>query len=345
MLATLAKPEPKKSASSVSSSSTPSPVPPQSAPKFTRVAVNVKRAQTLTDPGSSVQKKHTWDSTFTIYVHETPAPWIQVVVAIETAASDEVFKVWNARIKSAWNDKFAITDRTTGVVYPIRAQIIRPTLQWPKHYTVDVVNQEKALGIRGLMGTEHMTKWGAHDPQDIPHEFGHMLGNKDEYGTVDGADWTAKYKLDDPSTHSIMRRGDEPVRERHFELIADQVKTVLGHDVKLTKVVQQPVPSVSVLALPRLLPVVAKKPGVSPSSSSSSAPAKSDMSSAPKQPVLVSSSSSAPKKADVSPVSVAPKKTDVSSASSASKKTVVSPIGVAPKQSVVVSSSSSSSSL
>ena len=68
-----------------------------------------------------------------------------------------------------------------------------------------------------------MTKWGEEDPQDIPHEVGHMLGNKDEYGTVDGHDWEAEYNELNAETHSIMHKGGQPPRVRHFNLICTEI--------------------------------------------------------------------------------------------------------------------------
>jgi hypothetical protein len=36
-----------------------------------------------------------------------------------------------------------------------------------------------------------MTDWGTADRTDITHEFGHMLGNAEEYFTTNGTDYTA----------------------------------------------------------------------------------------------------------------------------------------------------------
>lgn len=290
---------PKKPAIS-SSSSVPAPSvsSASSAPKSRTFEVNAARAQTLTDPGKVTPKAQAWNSKFTITVHPSPNPWIEVVAVIDVAADDKIFAAWNTQIQAAWNDKFAITDRSTGVVYPVRAQIVRPALGRPAHYAVQVVHDQKALLGRGLFGTEHMTKWGALDTGGVAHEFGHMIGNKDEYGTVDGVD----YSKPENAVESIMHNQDEPVRERHFALIADQAKTVLGHNVEVTKIVKHIAPSVSILNL------------------------------APRQSVASSSpSSSAPKQSDATPVKVVPKQTQVgsasasASASSAPKKPIAQP--------------------
>ena len=56
---------------------------------------------------------------------------------------------------------------------------------------------------RGIGGTANMLEWGG-DETDIPHEFGHMLGAKDQYGIVDGYNYgsgrtSGKNVMNDPS--------------------------------------------------------------------------------------------------------------------------------------------------
>lgn len=41
-------------------------------------------------------------------------------------------------------------------------------------------------GVSGIAGTTSMTAWGERDREDVTHEFGHMLGFKDEFYNVDG---------------------------------------------------------------------------------------------------------------------------------------------------------------
>jgi hypothetical protein len=57
-----------------------------------------------------------------------------------------------------------------------------------------------------------------------------MLGNKDEYGKVwNGKEWVDFGYADKPGPAiekegSVMSRGDQPVRQRHFELILSKVE-------------------------------------------------------------------------------------------------------------------------
>jgi hypothetical protein len=192
------------------------------AQRVTTIPVNEDSSQLLTDPGGAEEKRYHWKSSFVIYLYDAPAeaPAVKVVIFIETAADDRVFHQWNESIQAAWSNKFAV--RSGAKRYPISVEIARSTDF--KNYTVENIKQDASLGKRGLFGTEHMLKWGEEDPQDIPHEVGHMLGNKDEYGTVEGEDWSAKHDAGNRDTHTVMFKGDEPPRMRHFNMILDEIK-------------------------------------------------------------------------------------------------------------------------
>jgi Domain of unknown function (DUF4157) len=188
------------------------------------ISVDKAMSQSLIDPGKAAAKEYVWQSSFTIYLYNKAdeVPRVQVVIYISTPASADVFAAWNQSITQAWNNKFAIKSGVKS--YPITVEIIKVKGPEFKNYEVENVKQDVAHGVRGLFGTESMTKWGEGDPQDIPHEVGHMIGNKDEYGTVDGKNWSAEHNPQDPDTHSIMYKGGEPPRLRHFNLILEEIQ-------------------------------------------------------------------------------------------------------------------------
>lgn len=204
--------------------------------RYKSIPVDENISQELIDSGKTTTTKYSWKSHFVIYVYSEKgeAPQIRVTIRIITSAKDDVFDKWNKTVSSSWSNKFAIK---AGVnTYPITVELLRGDKTY-SDYTVENVFSTKAIAGRGLFGTEHMLKWGENDSQDIPHEVGHMLGNKDEYGTVDGRDYEKEHIAADTSTHSIMHKGNEPVRERHFSLILNKVKEsgTLGTDIKLVK--------------------------------------------------------------------------------------------------------------
>lgn len=210
--------------------------------KYKTIIVDQQVEQNLTDPGKSDSERYAWKSNFYIYIYNEAGelPRIQVVIWIKTAVEDSAFTNWQRQIANSWSNKFAIqADKD----YPITVEIARLNSE-ALHYDINAVDTGQALGGRGLFGTSNMLTWGVNDYQDIPHEVGHMLGNKDEYGIVDGKDYN---RLDYSHTNdnkNVMRKGDEPVRERHFNLILNSVKSILGNDAKLIKIIPRPVGSV-----------------------------------------------------------------------------------------------------
>jgi hypothetical protein len=84
-----------------------------------------------------------------------------------------------ANIQAIWNNRFVITDTTTGVSYPI---FLDPTTTGP------TFNQTVAVHKAQANEREDMLNWYADSAAvTMAHEFGHMLGLFDEYigGAVD----------------------------------------------------------------------------------------------------------------------------------------------------------------
>lgn len=206
--------------------------------KFKIITVNTQFEQNLTDPGKSDSNRYEWKSNFYIYIYndKNEIPQIRVVIWINTTAKDIEFENWQNQIANSWSNKFAI--KAANGTYPITVEIARLTQEKALHYDITPLYTSKALGQRGLFGTKNMLTWGVNDSQDIPHEVGHMLGNKDEYGIVDSIDYNGLDYLQTNDNKNIMHRGDEPVRERHFNLILNSVKSILGDNAKLIKLIR-----------------------------------------------------------------------------------------------------------
>lgn len=208
--------------------------------KYETIPVDQDVEENLIDSGMHSSTKYAWKSNFYIYIYngQNELPRIQVVIWIKTTENDLVFEEWKSQIANSWNNKFAIqADKK----YPITVEIARLNVAYNStlHYDINAINTNMALGARGLFGTSNMLTWGVEDPQDIPHEVGHMLGNKDEYGTVDGVNYDTLDYFHTEDNKNIMHRGDEPVRERHFNLILDNVKSILGDNARLVKNIHQ----------------------------------------------------------------------------------------------------------
>ena len=72
--------------------------------------------------------------------------------------------------------------------------------------------------------TTNMTNWSAVDTIDITHEFGHMLGNKEEYFTVDGTDFGAPRQ----PGGNVMNNPANGAVARHFDLIRTEAQALIG---------------------------------------------------------------------------------------------------------------------
>jgi len=179
-------------------------------------------------------------------------------------------ETWAHTIRSAWNGaQFQVS--ASGVTRTLDVQFTVEFIDWDSSlgtdaYEVDVVNIpiERALLERGRargivtdaqplqnqnwrvraelatetldgssLGTPHLGQWGIHDRQAIVHEFGHAIGNPDEYDCVrftvgtTATDCTGSAIYDQApfTTSSVMndtRAGT--VRKRHYALIADLYK-------------------------------------------------------------------------------------------------------------------------
>ena len=75
-----------------------------------------------------------------------------------------------------------------------------------------------------------MNLWGTCDTVDVVHEFGHMLGNTDEYFTTNGIDYTeggTKRGYRDAGG-GVMNNSVEDPFDHHFDLIRRKSAELLG---------------------------------------------------------------------------------------------------------------------
>lgn len=146
---------------------------------------------------------------FTLDVSDTEVR-VSVRVAIPGAA-DWALSRWERSIEKKWNGvaKFEIAGRRLPVVADV---------QW---VTPGTTEQHSVELVEGRTADEG--HWCECDPVGVTHEFGHMLGNKDEYFTVDGVDYT--------HGHGVMHDSTQKVEKRHYEFVRAQVQKALGTPV------------------------------------------------------------------------------------------------------------------
>lgn len=124
-------------------------------------------------------------------------------------------------VESAWNDKFTVDDTTNGRRYAVKVDV---TVEGPFDQVVSVVKKPGDCDSRpnDLDCRDNMSKWFSDSkPATRAHEFGHMIGNRDEYlgGAID--------KVPDPtlSDDGVMGLGavsDSPkMYPRYYQQFAD----------------------------------------------------------------------------------------------------------------------------
>ena len=148
---------------------------------------------------------------------------IEIEMRLFTDANDSTKERWKNAIESKWNDKCKI--QIEQKKYDIIFKILWCNETSNFHYNVSV---NKSNISRGKNGTHSMRIWGYFDTEDITHEFGHMLGNKEEYCTIDGI----AYGEGGQTGKGIMNNSSENPNKNHFERIRLNIAKMLDVNEK-----------------------------------------------------------------------------------------------------------------
>lgn len=130
---------------------------------------------------------------------------------------------WETAIENAWTDRFKLCCRCCCCPNGYRIAVDVQFVESGEHHVVTVGNT-----------TTNMTNWGRNDTVDVSHEVGHMLGALDEYFTVDGTNWGAGRQPDG----SIMNNPANPPAARHYDLVRDSTRDLLGTRCRTVPVAQ-----------------------------------------------------------------------------------------------------------
>lgn len=171
------------------------------------------------------------------------------------AVEDNVLSNWKTHCESAWNCATLFVGRRK---YELRFNLIwvKPGAPGP-YYTVKVHQPPPLANLNATReevaehhrsGTPHLAQWGVEDRQAILHEFGHMIGNPDEYfctgftglaGAFNGLTYNKTPFTTDSIMNNTNRHGLK-IYERHF------AQTRLAFMQFLETVEPRPLPPVSI---------------------------------------------------------------------------------------------------
>jgi hypothetical protein len=177
---------------------------------------------------------YTWDSHFRIELSAVTGT-VSVIMRLYSTAPLAIRRAWERAIERKWSGRLYLRIRVPGVTEgPCKLKVL-VNLQWVNdparaHYTINPqAPGTTSSGRAGIGGTSSMTDWGTADTTDITHEFGHMLGNPEEYFTTNGTNYATAGRAGfrDPGG-GIMNNPAERVHSRHFNLVREQVALMLG---------------------------------------------------------------------------------------------------------------------
>ncbi|MFN7923282.1 MAG: hypothetical protein U0Q16_24485 [Bryobacteraceae bacterium] len=175
---------------------------------------------------------YTWDSKYTVTA-DRQACTVTVTMKLKVTGTitDAQKQTWKNAIETKWNNKAYLC--CTGGNCP-RGMPITISVEYVdsgEHYTITAQTPGATEGGRaGLGGTTSMTGWGVDDTVDITHEFGHMLGNPEEYFTTNGHDYTeggTKQAVRDPSGGIMNNPANNPL-PRNYDSVKSQAQTAMG---------------------------------------------------------------------------------------------------------------------
>lgn len=202
------------------------PAPQPARPPSTEV--RRRMSQSMTAGTGSWNNTFGWDSKMNVSV-DGPRGVVTTTVRLFTTAPQTNRSTWESAIEGRWSRRFdfIVNGPAEGAQrYVIVIDVVWVDRQSDAHYTIAAIDPAHPPPNRtlGRGGTVSMTEWGTAGAQEIPHEFGHMLGNYDEYNTVNGVNHGAPHRADG----NIMNNPDNLPTSRHYEGIRGAACTVLG---------------------------------------------------------------------------------------------------------------------
>ncbi|MGN6510695.1 MAG: eCIS core domain-containing protein [Chitinophaga sp.] len=184
-----------------------------------------------------------WDAKFTIDLDAIMGR-VTLLMRLSSTAPRTVRRAWERAIERKWSNRMYLRITPPGVSegpckLPIVVNIRWVTDPARAHYTINPQAAGATTGGRaGLGGTTSMTDWGTADTVDVTHEFGHMIGNPEEYFTTNGTNYAtgSRAGFRDPGG-GIMNNPAERAHRRHFNLLREQVAAMLRLNTSRVRVI------------------------------------------------------------------------------------------------------------
>jgi hypothetical protein len=173
--------------------------------------------ETMSDapPGAAPwNRTYAWRARFQLRIEERSCTArVNVRVRVTGTITAAQLAAWETEIENAWDKRFKLCSVSNccsdGFTIVTDIQFVTTG----EHQVVNAVASTVDMGM-----------WGASDPSDVDHEFGHMLGAPDEYFTVNGTNWGPGRQPGAP----IMNNPANPPVARNYDLIRTRAQALMG---------------------------------------------------------------------------------------------------------------------
>ena len=188
-------------------------------------------------------KSFTWSSKFQV-VYDPGTERATIVSRLFSTAAATIKQGWETAIEDRWGKgqfEIEIWQDCLPKVVPVDVDVQWVTDAAKAHYTITAnAPGTKLDGREGNGGTAGMTVWGETDRTDITHEYGHMLGNPEEYFTTNGTDYThggADQGFRDTG-RGIMNNPSESPEPRHYAMVREAFISMMSLSPDIVRVVK-----------------------------------------------------------------------------------------------------------
>lgn len=188
-------------------------------------------------------KSFTWSSKFQV-TYDPATERATIVSRLYSTAAANVKQGWETAIEDRWGKgqfEIEIWQDCMPKVVPVDVDVQWVTDPTKAHYSITSNTPGTKLdGREGNGGTAGMTVWGETDRTDITHEYGHMLGNPEEYFTTNGTDYThggTDQGFRDKGA-GIMNNPSESPEPRHYGMVRDAFISMMKLKPDIVRVVK-----------------------------------------------------------------------------------------------------------